>query len=307
MKPARIILLAVALLAGGLAAFLVMRGGGQPAPQIITTEVTTQEAKVQILVAKAAIGTGERLTPETVEWQDWPEGAVRPEYVNIATMPDAPTKLTGSVVRFEFFPGEPIRQAKLVSTDQGYLSAVLSKGMRGVSVPVDAASSAGGFVVPNDRVDVLLTQATPTGQSSQVVLTNVRVLAIGKRLGELGASGGATAPAPEGGPQAQVFDSSTIATLELDPSQTETLVNAKALGTLSLALRSIADFTDTTDAAPSANQAVRLIRYGKELSVTSSATPLTVQQGMTSAPIGGALPTVSTQVGPAAMPLVVAQ
>src|SRR5690554_3216853 len=155
MRPARIVLLVVALVAGGLAAFLVTRGG-TPAPQqqLVTTELI-EEAKTQVLVAKAPIGVGERLNADVLEWQDWPQGAVRAEYVTVTAMPQAPADLTGAVARFEFFPGEPIREAKLVRSDQGYLSAVLSEGMRGVSVSVNAASSAGGFIVPNDHVDVV--------------------------------------------------------------------------------------------------------------------------------------------------------
>lgn len=270
MRPARIILVVVALVAGGLAAFLVMRMGRAPAP---STEVVTQlveEQKTQILVAKAPIGIGERLKPDTVEWQDWPEGAVRPEYVTISAMPDAPAELTGAVVRFEFFPGEPIREQKLVRSDQGYLSAVLAPGMRGVSVGVTAASSAGGFVVPNDHVDVLLTTATASGQQSEVVLSNVRVLAIGKRLGEMGASGGgenagADSPTPE------TFDNNAIATLELTPGQAEALVNASTRGQLSLTLRSVADFSAGTQRPASTSQAVRVIRFGKEQSVMAGA------------------------------------
>ncbi len=307
MKPAQMILLAVALLAGGLAAFLVMRGGSEPVTtQTIVTEVTRQEAKVQILVAKIAIGTGERLSTQTVEWQDWPEGAVRPEYVTIAAMPDAPEKLTGTVARFEFFPGEPIREAKLVRADQGYLSAVLSQGMRGVSVPVTAEASAGGFIVPNDRVDVLVTQSGPSGQTSKVVLSNVRVLAIGARLGEIGASGGQVDPAAAGGPQAQMFENATIATLELDPGQAEALVNAKAQGMLSLALRSIVDFNDNSVSQGGSGQAVRLIRAGKETNVTAAAVP-----GGASTSVAAAaqpksyMPTVA--LAPAGGPSVVAQ
>src|SRR5690606_28985389 len=119
--------------------FLVTRGGGTPAPQVVETQ-TIREARTQILVARAPIGMGERLNPQVVEWQDWPEGAVRPEYVTISAMPEAPTELTDAVARFEFFPGEPIREAKLVRADQGYLSAVLAEGMRGVSVGVTAVS-----------------------------------------------------------------------------------------------------------------------------------------------------------------------
>ncbi len=271
MRPARIILLVVALVAGGLAAFLVTRGGA-PAPA--QTQVVTQvipEAKTQILVAKAAIGIGERLGPNAVEWQDWPEGALRPEYVAIAAMPDAPEQLTGAVARFEFFPGEPIREAKLVRSDQGYLSAVLAEGKRGVSVGVNAASSAGGFVVPNDHVDVVLTTASANGQRSEVILADVRVLAIGKRLGEMGASGGNT-EGDGSSPTPVTFDNSTIATLELDPGQAETLINASTRGQLTLTLRSVADFNRVDQGrSGTTNQAVRVIRYGREQSVITGA------------------------------------
>lgn len=268
MRPARIILVVIALVAGGLAALLVLRGGGSKSA---TTEVVTQvvqEAKTQVLVAKAPIGMGERLKPENVEWQDWPEGAIRPEYVTVSAMPDAPATLTGAVARFEFFPGEPIREQKLVKSDQGYLSAVLGPGMRGVSVGVTPLSSAGGFIVPNDHVDVVVTTSTNAGQQSEVVLSNVRVLAIGKRLGELGASGGDDTGA-EATPTPEVFDNSTIATLELTPGQAESLINASMRGQLSLTLRSVVDFGKTADAQRPANasQSVRLIRAGKEQSV----------------------------------------
>lgn len=266
MKPARIILLLVALVAGGLAAFLVTRGG-RPAPQQVVQTEVVQEAKTQILVAKTPIGMGERLSPASLEWQDWPEGAVRPEYVTISAMPEAPTDLSGAVARFEIFPGEPIREAKLVRSNQGYLSAVLSEGMRGVSVGVSAETSAGGFIVPNDRVDVVLTTQTDAGQQSEVILSNVRVLAIGSRLGEMGASGGQEDPNTPA-PTPVTFDSATIATLELDPAQAETLINASTLGQLTLALRSVVDFNNTTVAeTPTSNQTVRLIRFGKEQSV----------------------------------------
>lgn len=268
MRPARIILLLVALVAGGLAAFLVTRGGRPAVPdsaQVVTQVV--QEAKTQILVAKSAIGMGERLGPASVEWQEWPEGALRAEYVSVSAMPDAPDQLAGAVARFEFFPGEPIREAKLVRSDQGYLSAVLSPGKRGVSVSVTAASSAGGFVVPNDRVDVVLSLQTATGQRAETILNDVRVLAIGKRLGEMGESGG-NIEGDGTSPQPVTFENNTIATLELDPGQAETLINASTRGQLSLTLRSVADF-NRADANQNManNQAVRIIRYGKEQSV----------------------------------------
>lgn len=302
MKPARLILLLVAILAGGLAAFLVTRGG--PAPvQVVTTEVV-QEAKTQILVASAPIGVGERLGPSNLQWQEWPDGAVRGEYVTIAAMPDATADLSGAVARFEFFPGEPIREAKLARTDQGYLSAVLAQGMRAVSVPVSAESSAGGFVLPNDRVDVLLTTSTPAGKHSEVVLSNVRILAIGKRLGEVGASGGQQDPAASS-PTPVTFDADTIATLELDPGQAQTLVLAATEGQLALALRSVADFKDNAPSVAT-NQTVRLIRFGKEQSISagavvSSVSPRTIATPARQQP-ASALPAIASEPVPVPTP-----
>ena len=154
-----------------------------------------------MLVAKDAIGVAERLSADNVEWIDWPESAVRDDYVTIDAMPDAPTELAGAVARFEFFPGEPIRELKLVRADQGYLSAVLEKGKRGVSFAVDrtsrprAASSS-----PTTSVDIILTQDVRGGQVSRTLLSNVKVLALGQRLGEVGGTG---APADPENPRAE--------------------------------------------------------------------------------------------------------
>lgn len=265
MRPSRIVLLLVAILAGGLAAFLATRGD-RPVQVVQGPEVIIEEAKAQILVAAAPIGVGQRLSPETIEWQDWPEGAVRPEYVTISAMPDAITEMSGAVARFEFFPGEPIREQKLVRADQGYLSAVLTKGKRGVSIAVTADSASGGFIVPNDHVDVVLTRVGDTGQISETILHNVKVLAIGSRLGEVGTTG---APSDPEDPRAEVFANQAITTLELDPVQAETVINASRIGQLSLALRSIADFTEAADEMPrrASNQAVRVIKYGQESNV----------------------------------------
>ncbi|MHB1102364.1 MAG: Flp pilus assembly protein CpaB [Devosia sp.] len=270
MKPSRIVLLLVAILAGGLAAFLATRGD-RPVQVVQGPETVIEEAKIQILVAATPIGVGERLTAQTLEWQDWPEGAVRPEYVTIAAMPDAITEMSGAVARFEFFPGEPIREQKLVRTDQGYLSAVLAKGMRGVSIAVTADSASGGFIVPNDHVDVIMTRDGENGQASEMLLQNVKVLAIGNRLGEIGATG---APADPENPRTEVFADQAIATLELDPVQAEAVINASRIGQLSLALRSIADFTEAAGEVrrrPS-NQTVRVIKYGQETNVMAGGT-----------------------------------
>lgn len=270
MGVSRIILLVVALLAGGLAAFLAMRG---TAPQQVVVEGPTQvieEKKAKVLVAKAPIGVGQRITAETIEWQAWPEFAVRPEYISEAAVPDAPTKMLDAVARFEFFPGEPIIDKKLVHSNQGYLSAVLTKGMRGVSVPVSADAAAGGFVLPNDRVDVVLSR----GGISQTILSNVKVLAIGTRLGEAGTTGEKADPE---NPKADVFQGGTIATLELTPAQGEVIINASKIGVLSVVLRSIADFKPSPDDDLQGSRAVRMIRYGIGSDVMPGSNPNVAQ------------------------------
>jgi pilus assembly protein CpaB len=266
MKPSRIVLLLVAILAGGLAAFLATRGDAPRQEALVPPPQVIEEAREEILIAVAAIGVGERLSEKTVQWQPWPVGAVREGYITRTSTPDAMDQVTGAVARFEIFSGDPIIEQKLVRSEQGYLSAVLEKGKRGVSIAVTADSASGGFIVPNDHVDVVLTRAGVTGQVSETILRNVKVLAIGNRLGETGATG---APSNPDNPRAEVFESQTIATLELDPGQGEVVINASKIGTLSLALRSIADFRMDAqeNLAPPSSRSVRIIKFGAETSV----------------------------------------
>lgn len=275
MKPSRIVLLLVAILAGGLAAFLATRSEA-PRQEAAAPPQVIEEAREEILVAIAPIGVGQRLDELTVQWQGWPAGAIREGYITKAASPDALTVMNGAVSRFEIFPGDPIIEQKLVRSEQGYLSAVLDKGKRGVSIAVTADSASGGFIVPNDHVDVVLTRAGAAGQVSETILRNVKVLAIGARLGETGTTG---APADPENPRAEVFSDLAIATLELDPPQGELVINASKVGQLSLALRSIADFKmDTIEqTAPPNNRSVRIIRFGAESTIMAgSTTPVSV-------------------------------
>ena len=264
MRMSRILLLLVALIAGGLAAYLATRGGGEaPVDPGVQPPTVVEEARVKVLAASAPIGMGQRLSETNLVWQDWPENAIREDYIRQDAMPEAITDMSGTVARFEIFEGDPIRQQKLIRTDQGYLSAVLDKGMRGVSIPVSADSASGGFVVPNDHVDVLLTRS---GGQTETILTNVRVLAINTRLGETGTTG---APADPENPRAEIFGGAAIATLELDPAQAETVINARTLGGLSLALRSIVDFAATAEDSVKRNAPIKIIRYGAEENITT--------------------------------------
>lgn len=253
-KAPRIMLLLVASVAGGAAAFMAMQRDQvvTPAQAKPTTEVV-QEARTQILVAKQEIGVGERVSIASLGWEDWPQDAVRPEYITYETQPEALTSVEGTVARVAIYPGEPIREQKLMAAGEGgQLSAVLEAGTRGVSVIMTADSASGGFIVPNDRVDVLLTrEAGEDFKLSQTILENVRVLAINAQIGDKETD-------EETVTEVAVFDQA-IATLALNPTQAEVIVTAQTLGRLSMVLRPMADGADPkVQERQAANQAIRM-------------------------------------------------
>lgn len=254
LKPSRLALVLVAVIAGGVAAYLAI--GREPTPAaVVTAPIEAVAAPLtQILVAKSDLTVGQRLTPDMVEWQDWPDAAMRPDYLSNAADPDAVKEMTGRMVRATFYAGEPIRQQKLAATNGGLLSSILDKGMRGVSVQVSAESASGGFVLPDDHVDVVLTHTTAEGrQELETILRNVRVLAINSNLGTPDGSA-QTADASGKG-----FSDNAIATLELQEAQSEVIIRASTMGKLSLTLRSNAD-VPTAQAAEeqTANAAIRI-------------------------------------------------
>jgi pilus assembly protein CpaB len=261
MKLFRVLVLAVALVAGGIAAYLALNlgSGGTPAPTVV--ELAPQIQSQDVLVAATDIGQGAKLTPENVRWQRWPDDAMNGNYIQKQTRPDAIEQLQNSIVRSQFVAGEPIREVKLARPESGFLSAILPSGMRAVAVRISAQNTAGGFILPGDRVDVVQTLAqqsssdAPAENVSRTILTNIKVLAIDQTVGE-----------EEG--EANVVGKT--ATLELDPAQVELITSAEASGTLSLALRSIAD-TDEVVSSHEQRQSgtVRIFRGGRGQTTTT--------------------------------------
>jgi pilus assembly protein CpaB len=228
MNSARIIVLAVALSAGGVAAYLASGSDNKPPATPVV-----QSPTVDVLVAKDDIGRGQRVVTENLLWQTWTESTASSSFIRRKERPEAATQLAGSIARAPFIAGEPIREQKLVKADgSGFMAAILPTGMRAVSTEISAETGAGGFILPNDRVDVILskrdhsTDGSPDIVRSQVVLANVRVLAIDQ------------APKEKEGQTAVL---GKTATLEVTPDDAEILARARQSGTLSLALRSIAD------------------------------------------------------------------
>jgi pilus assembly protein CpaB len=236
MKAARLVVLGVALAAGGVAAFLASgrREAAPPPPP------PPPLATVDILVAKNDLGRGQLIGEGDIGWQTWPQASANASFVKQPERPDAMKQFVGAIVRIPVAAGEPIRDPAVVfAKGSGFLAAVLPKGMRAVSMEVSAENGAGGFVLPDDHVDVLLTrhdkaQEKVTGVDkivSDAILRNVRVLAIDQSVEE------------KAGQKVVV---GRTATLELTPDQAETLEQSRQLGTLSLSLRSLIDSQSST-------------------------------------------------------------
>ena len=232
----RIVLLIVALAAGSAAAWLALALRGDP--PVATIVQTAPAAPTQdVLVASADLGQGQTLTRENLRWQSWPESALNPTYVSRSARPDALETFAGLIVRSRMISGEPVRDEKLVPLNASFLSAMLPSGKRAVAVRISAENTAGGFILPNDRVDVLHTAPQGQGEGqkqhvSRTILRNIPVLAIDQSVDERSKDEKSKAKA--------AFVGKT-ATLELDPLQAEVLTAGEATGMLSLALRSAAD------------------------------------------------------------------
>src|SRR6195952_3395003 len=180
MNTARIVVLAIAVGAGGIAAYLASGSDAKP-----PTEPVVQLPTVDVLIAKSDIGLGQSVTAEDLQWQSWPAAGTSGSFIKRTERPDATKQIVGSIARSPFIAGEPIREPKLVKANgSGFMAAILPSGMRAVSTEISPETGAGGFILPNDRVDVLLSKrdknpdkCAPDIINSEIILTNIRGLA----------------------------------------------------------------------------------------------------------------------------------
>jgi pilus assembly protein CpaB len=264
MYTARIVVLTIALSAGGVAAYLASGSDNKSLP----AEPVAQLQTVDVLVARSDIGLGQTVAAGDLQWQSWPATTASSGFIRRNEHPDATTEIAGSIARAPFIAGEPIRELKLVKANgSGFMAAILPTGMRAISTEISPETGAGGFILPNDRVDVILSKrdksptrsGAPDVINSEIILSNVRVLAIDQ------------APKEKDGQNTVV---GKTVTLELKPEQAETLARARQAGTLALALRSITDVNmveNKTDdqAAPKQGDGVNVVRYGVPSSTTT--------------------------------------
>ena len=260
MNTQRIIVLGFALVAAGGAAFLVrgMLGGGTP---VVQAKSAPAIAMSEVLVASTNLTPGQALAVEQVRWEKWPSSAVDPQFITHAAAGEVEQVVKGSVVRAMILPGQPITKTALVSGDaSGFMAATLSEGMRAISIAINTDSGAGGFILPNDRVDVILTRKPQSSNAAGVaktILTNLRVLAVDQTF-------------------KQEKDTRTVvgktATVEVSPEQAETISAASTTGQLSLSLRPLAQTNIVSlnnpagslrkRAAATYDSPVSVIRYG---------------------------------------------
>jgi pilus assembly protein CpaB len=252
MKPARLAVLAIALVAGGGAAY--MMSGGEPPPPPTVVEAPPLPM-TDVLVAAADLPVGQTLKAEDLRWQSWPDQALASGYVSRAKSPKGLEEAVGSITRSNLLANEPVRPEKLVKAGSGFMAAILPQGMRAVAVEISKGGSntAGGFILPNDRVDVISIAKNPGSvmgqQVAQTLMTDVRVLAVGQVVQE---RNGETVVTGE------------TATLGLTPAQAEAVTLAQKVGSISLSLRSIQDSGAGAVAAaePAPEAGLTVVRFG---------------------------------------------
>ncbi len=258
MKRAQLIGIAIAG-GAGLLAFILMRSvvTGPSAPTQIAVPVNATE----VLVARRDIALGEVTKDTDFRWQTWPTDAVTPSFITQSEGDEGMKLVTDAIARAPLLEGEPITRQKLIKPGQGgVLAAILPSGMRAISTKIKEETSAGRLILPNDRVDVILTRRvrSRTGAedyTADTLFSNVRVLAVGQEIG-----------AKEGTKSAD--GGANTATLELTARQAESLARANSSGEISLSLRSVAD-GDPKGKGPTeamnddrSSAAVRVLRYG---------------------------------------------
>lgn len=262
MPASRLIILGVAVAAAGGAGYVAKNMVVAPPPEVVVNAPQQPAITLQdVLVLSGDVPMGSTLD-NNIKWEKWPADGINANFITRANEPDALEKLKDSVARVAMYSGEPLRRSKLIGEGQSFMSSILPSGTRAVATSIAADTSAGGFILPNDFVDVIMTRRTDTGSGSggfmtDTILKNIRVLAIDQTIQE-----------DEEGKKTRVGQT---ATLELTPEQAEIITVAQQMADrLTLALRPITDtnekVADEADYLVSGNGrrgTVRLIKSGE--------------------------------------------
>ena len=236
MNASRVIILGVAVAAAVAAGWIAKNMASAP-PEMVAVQQPEQApalAVEDVLVLSETLPMGSPIESQ-LRWQAWPKDAISEAFITRTAEPDALETLKGSIARVEIYAGEPLRRSKLIGQGQSFMSSILPAGKRAVATQIAADTSAGGFILPNDTVDVIMTRRASAeggggaeGFTTETILRNIRVLAIDQAIQE-----------DEEGRRVRVGQT---ATLELTPQQAEIITVAQQMAErLTLALRSVTD------------------------------------------------------------------
>ena len=233
MAASRLIILGVAVAAAGGAGYVAKNMMAAPPPEIIVESGPQKPAIAlsDVLVLSADVPMGQPVGDQ-LDWQSWPSGGVSEQFITRDENPEALETFKNAVARIAMYEGEPLRKSKLIGEGQSFMSSILPSGHRAIATQIAADTSAGGFILPNDHVDVIMTRRSETagtgGFITETILKNIRVLAIDQAIQE-----------DEEGRRVKVGET---ATLELTPQQAEIITVAQQRADrLTLSLRSVTD------------------------------------------------------------------
>ncbi|MDC9820871.1 Flp pilus assembly protein CpaB [Pectobacterium polonicum] len=272
MKVNSTYVLSGALVLAGIVALMV-RSHLSSAPPPPPPVVVKAPEKTAVLVAAKDLHPGDFISAESLRWEETDKPVSRT--FNFVRGKDSQSLLFGATLRETVTEGSALTSNVLVKPNEpGFVAAVLSKGMRAISVPTSALASNAGLVTPNDRVDVILSMKRddqselPPSRTqpvvmpllaSQTIVRDIRVLALNEKTispiypradvaqDDVALDAAAKSREPAAGPRARSATYQTV-TLEVTPQQAEALAVAKELGVLHLALRS-AEQDDAVDPA----------------------------------------------------------
>jgi pilus assembly protein CpaB len=213
---------AVALLLGLITSFLVFSWLQNEKNRLMAAPIPFSK-NVPVLVSSADLSWGTKLTPEMMQLQEFPPGAI-PEghFTSLEAIKDR-------VILVDLKRNELLLESKLapLGTTSGGVAAVTDIDKRAMSVKVDDVIGVAGFIKPGDRVDVMVTIEPEGGKQanmmSKMILENVKVLATGTQMERKGKD---EEPKPV-----------QVITVEVDVEEAEKLALASTQGRLRLALR----------------------------------------------------------------------
>ena len=202
-------------------------------PSQATVMQPKADPTVSVYVAKTDIVFGDRIIPDHLDTVDWPERAVPADAILSKEELLADESGERRIAVRSFVAGEPFLKSKVSGYgERPTLARKVADGMRAVSIRIDDVNGVAGFLLPGDRVDVMLTREYG-GRDNKIVdiiLQNVTVLGIDQLASD----------------QAEDPMLAKTATMEVTTEDAQKLTLAQQVGTLSLALRNFANTEEST-------------------------------------------------------------